>query len=196
MQFDDFEQQTQIDIQDIINRQEQNKKDLMKQWAQTITTYLDIDNGQNIMDKVLQLIHNIEYKNSNQKKIHEQFSKFLKNDYLSTHSFTDIKKLKFDKKLRKMHYDFLNHIEYDIFKLLLILYTITYNLDNIIKQKIQPCSLSKIKSFIKEQSKTVKQDVTLSKFVTILNGRWNGMTATIVSNSNDDKIIESKKKNY
>ena len=195
MEFDDFEQQTQIDIQDIIDKQQRNKKELLKQWGNTLSKYLDIQNGKNIMDKILQIVDNIEYKNSNQKKIHEQFAKFLKNEYLSTNSFSDIKKLKFDKKLRKTHYEFLNNIEYDIFKILLILYTITYNLDQIVKQKIDICNIPRIKSFIKEQrSKNTDSKVKLSKFVTIINGRWNGFTGTIVSSSNDDKIIEAKKK--
>ena len=191
-EFNDFEQQTQINIQDILDKQDKNKKELLKQWANTLFMYLDIPDRKNIMDKVLNLIDNIKYKNSNQKKIHTQFAKFLKNEYLSMNNFNDIKKIKFDKKLRKMHYEFLNQVEYDVFRLLLILYTITYNLDNIVKQKIDICSTQRIKNFIKEQY-NVENKTNLSNFVTIINGKWKGFTATIVSNSNQDEIIDLKK---
>lgn len=193
-EFNDFEQQTQINIQDILDKRDKNKNDLLKQWSNTLSNYLETSEKDKIMTKVLNLINNIEYKNSNQKKIHDNFAKFLKNPYLSTHTFNNVKKLKFDKKLRKMHYEFLTQVEYDVFRLLLIFYTIIYNLDNIVKQKISICSTKKIKSFIKDQYISIKTTTHLSNFVSILSGKWKGYTATVVSNNNKDYIIESKKK--
>ena len=140
----------------------------------------------------MQIVDNSEYKNSMQKKIYNTFAIYLKNEFIANSSFNQIKKIKYDQKIKKLYYEFLNKTEFDILKIVLILNIVTFELDKIIKKGFNVCSPTKLKNFIK--GKQIEEKTTeSSNFIQIVNGRWKGYTGTLISNDDNNEVQNAQK---
>ena len=191
-EFNDFEQQTRVNVEDFRQSQKRNKRLTIKLWIKTLYQYLDLESNSSLIDKIMQIVDNSEYKSSMQKKIYNTFAIYLKNEFIANSSLKQIKRIKYDQKIKKLYYEFLNKTELDILKIVLILNIITFELEKIIKKGFNVCSPTKLKNFIKE--KQIEEKTTeSSNFIQIVNGRWKGYTGTLISNDKYDEVQNAKK---
>ena len=191
-EFNDFEQQTRVNVEDFRQSQKRNKRLTIKLWIKTLYQYLDLESNSSLIDKIMQIVDNSEYKSSMQKKIYNTFAIYLKNEFIANSSLKQIKRIKYDQKIKKLYYEFLNKTELDILKIVLILNIITFELEKIIKKGFNVCSPTKLKNFIK--GKQIEEKTTeSSNFIQIVNGRWKGYTGTLISNDKYDEVQNAKK---
>jgi len=190
-EMDDFEQQSQINFEDIINSQQYSKLNNIKRWISTLYSYLNMDENKNIYTKIITISENNEYKKTMNKNIHNAFAKYLKDPFLSTASYSKILQLKYDKELMKLYRQFFTQIEFDVLKVISILHIIVYDLEQI-SQKKNITNSKTLLNFINISDINDKDDV-MSNFVKIIDGRWKGYVGTLTSKYDDKKFIERKK---
>ena len=191
VEMDDFEQQSQIQFEDIINLQQYSKFNSIKRWINTTYMYLNIDLNEYISKQVITISENNEYKKTMNKNIHNSFAKYLKHEFLSNVSYGKILQLRYDKELMKLYRQFFSQIEFDVLKIISILYIIVYDLEQI-SQKKNITNSKTLLNFINISGIDSEEDV-ISNFVKIINGRWKGHVGTITSKYDDKKYVERKK---
>ena len=191
-EMDDFEQQSRINFEDVINLQQHVKFNNIKRWINTIYMYLNMNENKYISTQVITISENNEYKKTMNKNIHNTFAKYLKHPFLSTVSYSKASQLKYDKELKNLYRQFVNQIEFDVLKILSILYIIVYDLEQISQKKNITNSKTLLK-FININDIDNEEDV-ISNFVKIINGRWKGHVGTVTLKY-DNKIYIERKKN-
>jgi hypothetical protein len=190
-EMDDFEQQSQINFEDIINLQQYSKFNNIKRWINTVYTYLNMDENKYISTQVITISENYEYKKTMNKNIHNAFAKYLKHPFLNTASYGKVLQLRYDKELMKIYRHFFTQIEFDVLKIISILYIIVYDLEQI-SQKKNITNSKTLLNFINNSNLDDEEDV-ISNFVKIIDGRWKGYVGTITTKYDDKKFVEGKK---
>jgi len=191
IELNDFEQQSHVQIEDIINAQRYEKHNNIKRWINTIYMYLNINLNKFIIDKVIEISSNSEYKKTMDKNIHQTFAKYLKHDFLSITSYNSMQRIRYDKEITRLHRNFLLQIEFDVLKIISILHIIIYDIEPISKKK-NICNSKNLLNFIND-SIINKKEITLSNFVKIIDGRWKGHSGTVVTQYDNEKFIKNKK---
>ena len=191
IELNDFEQQSHIQMEDIINSQKYEKYNNIKRWINTIYMYLNINLNKFIIDKVIEISSNNEYKKAMDKNIHSTFAKYLKHDFLSNISYYRTLRLKYDKEITRLHRNFLLQIELDVLKIISILHIVIYDIEPVLENK-KICNSNNLFNFI-NSSIINKKETIISNFVKIIGGRWKGHTGTVVSQYDNEKFIKNKK---
>lgn len=190
-EMDDFEQQSQINFEDIINLQQYSKFNNIKRWINTVYTYLNMDENKYISTQIITISENNEYKKTMNKNIHNTFAKYLKHPFLNTASYGKVLQLRYDKELMKLYRQFFTQIEFDVLKIISILYIIVYDLEQI-SQKKNLTNSKTLLNFINISNLDDEEDV-ISNFVKIIDGRWKGHVGTITTKYDDKQFVERKK---